>query len=291
MKLNLFKWLNIKYPQNFIVKKPFIGTLIYMAFCIGFVIIYKPFNFHPSRLLSFNLTMMIYFGLPFVPVFLVVKVLKRFRFFSVGDDWTFLKELISLLIILSGLGITIYFLGFVMEPPAQRWNMATFLDSCKYGFLVGIFPYAFFTLINYQYLFVKEVFRLLCRQLPKEGRIEFLSKSADICRVRWELCGFLPEYWSTGEEKYHPQFHQQYWGSIINHSTLYENTPGIYCERKAGHFGKREYTGLPSQTQWNWCRNSRIATEYTEIRPAFKAIPVINSSQKMAICNNFFITI
>jgi hypothetical protein len=86
MYLHLFKWLNNKYPQNFIIKKPFVGTLIYFAFCIIFVIVYKPFNFHPSKSFSFDLTMMIYFGLPAIPVFLVVKALRRFRFFSDSNE-------------------------------------------------------------------------------------------------------------------------------------------------------------------------------------------------------------
>jgi DNA-binding LytR/AlgR family response regulator len=44
-----------------------------------------------------------------------------------------------------------------MEKPADRWNMSTFLNSCKYTFLIGIVPFAFFTIINYRYLLVTDI--------------------------------------------------------------------------------------------------------------------------------------
>jgi hypothetical protein len=103
--------------------------------------------------------MSIYFGASSIPIFFIVRLLKQYRFFSDANEWTFLKELLSLIIILLTVGIGLYFMGFIMEPPADRWNLATFIDSCKYAFLVGIVPYGIFTLINYQHLFTKEIVR------------------------------------------------------------------------------------------------------------------------------------
>jgi DNA-binding LytR/AlgR family response regulator len=54
-------------------------------------------------------------------------------------------------------GIAIYFAGFIIEPPSHRWNISTFLDSCRIAFLIGIIPFAFCTLINYRYLFFTEI--------------------------------------------------------------------------------------------------------------------------------------
>jgi DNA-binding LytR/AlgR family response regulator len=55
------------------------------------------------------------------------------------------------------MGIFIYFLGFLMENPAIRWNLHTFFDSCKSAFLLGIIPFTFFTLSNYRHLVVEDI--------------------------------------------------------------------------------------------------------------------------------------
>jgi hypothetical protein len=58
-----------------------------------------------------------------------------------------------------GMGIALYFTGFMIELPPHRWNLPTFLDSCKHAFLVGIIPFVFFTVINYRHLFIKDIVR------------------------------------------------------------------------------------------------------------------------------------
>jgi hypothetical protein len=159
MFLKIFKWLNKRYPQNYIIRRPFIGTLIYMAFCLGFVILYKPLNVRAARFFSLDFTMVLYFSALTLPVFFIIKGLKKIRYFSNPAEWTFLKELLAFFMILLGMGIAVYFLGFLVELPAQRWNWATFIDSCLRIFLIGIFPFAFFTVLNYQYLFVTDIVR------------------------------------------------------------------------------------------------------------------------------------
>jgi hypothetical protein len=157
MGSQIFKWMSKKYPQNFILQKPYIGTLIYVVCCFGFVVLYKPFNEHASRFSSFAVTMAIYFCSVAIPVFLIITFLKSFRYFSDPNTWTFLKEILSIVMILLGMGIVIYFIGFIMEPPADRWNLSTLLDSCKQASLIGIIPLLFFAGINYRYLFVTDV--------------------------------------------------------------------------------------------------------------------------------------
>jgi hypothetical protein len=109
-------------------------------------------GYHASRSLSYGLTMALYSLISGSSVILSGRLLKSFHYFSDSKDWTVLKEFISGLIILFGVGIIIYFMGFFIEASAMRWNIPTFLDSCKYGFLLGIIPVAFFTAINYPYL-------------------------------------------------------------------------------------------------------------------------------------------
>jgi hypothetical protein len=155
--MRILKVINKKYPENFIIKNPYIGTLILIVFCFGFVTIYKPLKLHEARFFSYELTMALYCFVFSIPVIGLSKILRRIRYFSKDTEWTILKEIISITLILLGMGIVVYFAGFLMEKPADRWNMSTFLNSCKYTFLIGIVPFAFFTIINYRYLLVTDI--------------------------------------------------------------------------------------------------------------------------------------
>jgi hypothetical protein len=155
MQIN--KWLNKKYPQNFLLKNPYIGTLIFMAFCFGFILLYKPLNIHGARSFSLEFTMAVYCCAMAIPVVGIVAILKQTRYFSNANEWTITKEIISIALILLGMGIAVYFAGFLVEVPAQRWDLATFLNSFLGGFLIGIIPFSFFTVIHYRYLFVTDI--------------------------------------------------------------------------------------------------------------------------------------
>jgi hypothetical protein len=151
------KILNKSYPRNFIIEKPFAGTLIFIAFCFVFMVLYKPLNTHQVRSFSYGITMAIYNGFLCIPVFLMIKLLKKIRYFSNPDEWTLFKEILSIVLILFGNGIAIYFIGFLMEVPGTRWNLPTFFNSCIISFLIGIVPLMFFTAANYRHLFVADI--------------------------------------------------------------------------------------------------------------------------------------
>jgi hypothetical protein len=157
MKKFFSDWLNKKYPQNILIRKPLIGTLFFLIFCIFFVIIYKPLDVHESRFLNMEMTVAVYFIIASFPLFGIVKLLKKTRYFSDPEEWTILKELFSILISLFGTGVTIYFSGFLLEVPDSRWNLPTFFNSVITGFLIGLVPFLFFTIINYRYLFVTDI--------------------------------------------------------------------------------------------------------------------------------------
>ena len=157
MKGRIIKWLNIKYPQNYIIKNPFTGTLIIALFVFGFTVLYKPFNTHAARAFSYEATMAIYSLLSGIFIFLSIKILKTVKYFSNTKDWTIFKEFLSVFLVLYVLGIAIYLLGFFIETSAQRWNISTFLNSFKGAFLTGIIPLFFFTAINYPYLFSESI--------------------------------------------------------------------------------------------------------------------------------------
>jgi hypothetical protein len=149
------KWLEVYYPQNYVLRYPFTGTLIISIFTFGFTSLYKPFNVHPTKVLSFETTMAFYSFLSGIIIYLAVKTMKAVKYFSKEKEWTVFKEIVSVLIILFFLGLAIYFLGFLIEsePTASRWNISTFFNSIGSAFLIGIIPLLFFSAINYRYLF------------------------------------------------------------------------------------------------------------------------------------------
>jgi hypothetical protein len=153
----IYKWFNKKFPQNFILNKPYIGALIFLVFGYGFLTLYKPLKIHGARSLSLELTIVAYCCIFSIIIVGLVKLIKHFPYFSKDNEWTILKEILSIVIILTGMGIAVYFAGFLIEEPAQRWNFSTFSDSCKNTFLIGIIPFAFFTLINYRYIFYTDI--------------------------------------------------------------------------------------------------------------------------------------
>jgi len=116
-------------------------------------LIYRPLGTHESRILSYGSTMAIYCFILAVSVLVMIRILRSIKYFSDTEEWTILKECLSILFIVVGMGVFIYFVGFLVEEPSQRWNLATFFDSCKSAFLIGIIPFLFFTLMNSQYFY------------------------------------------------------------------------------------------------------------------------------------------
>jgi hypothetical protein len=223
MGSRIFNWMHKKYPQNFILQKPYIGTLIYVVFCFGFVILYKPFNAHASRFPSFAVTMAIYFCSVAIPVFIIITSLKRFRYLSDPNEWTFLKEILSIVIVLLGMGIVIYFIGFIMEPPADRWNLSTLLDSCKQASLIGLIPFLFFAGINYRYLFVTEV----VKNYSPDNHFSSAEQTEDLLQIisslKKEELSFYPSQFVYAESDgnyvvFHLNVNQQIQKKIIRNS-------------------------------------------------------------------------
>lgn len=174
------KLLNKPYPQNYILRRPLAGALIFLIFCFGFVILYKPLKTRGAQSLSFTVTMAVYFFISSVFVFGIIKVLKNLKYFSGGEKWTFKKELISIFLVLSMMGITIYFSGFFIEEPVNRWNISTFLNSYLTAFMIGIIPLGLFTLSNYRHLFIIETMRKYESALGYEPAEEIIQISSTL---------------------------------------------------------------------------------------------------------------
>lgn len=159
MLVRINKIFKERYPQNFLIKKPILGTLVFLICIFVFIIIYQPLHVHNARSFSFHFTILLYCLIFSATIFILTLILKKLRFFSDCETWTFSKELLFDVIILFGISISAYFAGFVIEEPSSRWNLPTFLDSFQRASFLGIIPILLFTLLNIRYLFSPPIFQ------------------------------------------------------------------------------------------------------------------------------------
>jgi membrane protease YdiL (CAAX protease family) len=190
-----------RYPQNFLIRKPVIGTLVFFIIVFGFVVIYRPLQIHGARSFSFDFTMLLYSLITSVSVFILLAILNRIHFFSKNEVWTFSKELLLDVIILVGIGIAAYFAGFIVEEPVPRWNFPTFFDSLWSAVLLGLIPVLFFTVLNIRHLFTPETSH---DYEPRDDRSE--SKNAEelihiISKAKKEELDFYPSQFIYAESQ------------------------------------------------------------------------------------------
>ncbi len=145
-----------RFPRNFVMKNPFAGAFVLVAFCFIFLLIYKPLSVRESKFFSFGTTLAIYSLMMYLPAALTGKALNNTRYFSEKSDWTFLKDLLSYVIIILVLGIIVYLLGFIMEDYHKRLNLSTFLNSIIRIILICIVPFLIPLLFNYRYLLISD---------------------------------------------------------------------------------------------------------------------------------------
>lgn len=166
------------YPQNYLIKNPLAGALTLAVFFFSVLMIYKPVSNQGTSNLPYNQTMAIYNLSAGLAAYISMRLFKKIKWFSTPNEWNMVKEVSFILIIMAMLGCVIYLLAFWLEPPSDRWNLATFLDSFKYAFFTGIVPFAFFTAINYQSLFITRisVIEESNEKMPLENKIQIRSK-------------------------------------------------------------------------------------------------------------------
>ena len=152
MNSTSFDWLNKKYPQNYIIRKPLIGTFIVVIFCYLFTILYRPQHAHSSEPFSFEVTLAIYSLILTLPLYFTIRMLKLFPAFNEIKNWTLLRDIKFGVILFLLLGVWNFFAGYIMESSEGRWNIYTFLDSVKTPFIMGLLPYFFFTIQNRRHL-------------------------------------------------------------------------------------------------------------------------------------------
>lgn len=147
----ILPFLTKPYPQNYIFRHPFLGALFIGVFTFLFTVIYQPLEVKGEQF-GLITTMAIYSFAMVLPVVPFILLLKRWSLFSPKHIWLFWKELLFVILLLLALGIYVYLLAFIVEPPADRWNLSTFWDSLKNTFLIEAFPFLFFTVQGYKHL-------------------------------------------------------------------------------------------------------------------------------------------
>lgn len=149
--------LSRRYPRNYIVKKPYMGMLFFLVLIFCYLVVYRPLGVHNSRSFDFPLTMLLYSIGCSVFVLFLALLIKQTNCFSKNKEWTFGRELLSDVILLLFGGIVPYLLGPLIEGPSYRWNLPTFSDSFTRAVLIGCVPILPFTLLNFRYLYTKDI--------------------------------------------------------------------------------------------------------------------------------------
>lgn len=166
--------LAARYPQNFILRQPLWGALILFLFSTAFTLLYQPLNTQGSRWFNFQLTMLLYSFISSLAAFLIIWILSRSSFFGERKRWTLPREMLAIYIVLQVMGIALFLVAFIIEESSSlsRWNLRTFLDSCKYSFLIGIIPFLFFTTSNLRYLLTSNGPSFIDLDMDQVGKTE-----------------------------------------------------------------------------------------------------------------------
>ncbi len=194
MKNQIISWLNRKFPRNYLIENPVAGAIINTLFCFIFILLYKPLQTNASPHLSFELTMAVYSIGSGLALMLFVWILNFSKWFSDIKEWTILREIASVFLILTGIGSVVYLMGFFIESPAGRLNMETYLDSVSRSFLLGLFPFVFFSAINYRYLSAdNDQFRVKYNINPRPENNEEEQVIKISSKLKKEELSFFPD--------------------------------------------------------------------------------------------------
>jgi len=141
-------FFNKRFPQNFIIKRPLPGSIILTIISFSFLYLYRPLNPMDNKVVSYEWAMLIYCLVCGVFGFAAISLLKKTKYFSGTDQWSLLKELIFILLVILGMGFMVFFAGFVVERGSPN-----FFVAIRDTFLIAILPFLFFTLVNISFLF------------------------------------------------------------------------------------------------------------------------------------------
>ncbi len=148
------------YPKNVLLKRPAAGASVIALFNFLFLMAYRPVHTQPGYLLSYELTMAVYCAGAGLAAFAAIILLNRSWFFREEKEWSILKELGSVILVVFSMGLAIYLLAFLVEAPGERWNLPTIADSFRITFMIGGIPLYLLTLMNINHLFASKLTQL-----------------------------------------------------------------------------------------------------------------------------------
>lgn len=180
------------FPQNFLIYNLFWGSLTFFLILLTFVVLYQPLGVQESDFLNFYLTMLIYCALITLSELGVAAIISRTNCFSVKSNWNLGNELLSIVMILTSVGISAYFAGFIMESHSPRWNFTTFFDSFYRSILIGVIPVILPSLLNIRYAFSPQIFQSY-DNIMQNGLNEIPEKIINIrSKAKKEHLSFYP---------------------------------------------------------------------------------------------------
>jgi len=137
------------FAQNYLIQQPLVGALILTIFYWVFSLLYKPFEFDYNTRFNFALSMFLFCSGGSFSFFLFTYFFKLIypKFFA-KKDWTLLKELFTIIISLSIMGIVIFALGYLINLKTPPVRPSGILDAIKMVILIGIIPFGLFTVKN-----------------------------------------------------------------------------------------------------------------------------------------------
>ncbi|HEX2919717.1 MAG TPA: LytTR family DNA-binding domain-containing protein [Bacteroidales bacterium] len=227
----VYKIFNRSFPKNYVVSHPLTGSLIFGAFTYLFVILYRPMEVHEAQSFSFVITILLYCIILVIPVFGIAVLINKTNCFSAVKKWTIAKEISSVVLILTITGLTTYFIGFIIEEPAERWNWATFSNAFFTAFLVGFVPLLISTFLNARFLFAPAINEETNAPVNKEGEELIHIES----KLKKEELSFLPSQFIYAE-------------SDGNYVTFHLDNQGKSKEvmiRNSIHNIEQQLTGIP----------------------------------------------
>ena len=194
MVVNIF---NRNYPRNYLFQKPVHGAFFAFATTLGFMLLYRPLNLNDNKILGFAGAMTVYSFLGCTTSLAMIILLKKIPSFSDKARWTLTKELLLIFICLSMMSLVIFASGFLIEIGGNP----DFLLSAKFTFLLGVLPYAVFTVRNFFHLFPEDATYI--KQNFHESRSEILveEKIHIESRLKSEELSFYPSQFLFAESE------------------------------------------------------------------------------------------
>ncbi len=141
-------WEAERFPQNFLIRRPLIGSVIVGLFCLVFLLLYKPLDIRSGPFMDYELAVALYSVVGFFSVWASAHLLKRISGFGRAGAWSVKKELIVIFVILSVTGVAIYFAGFLVFGPAEQWRVPALVSSFLHTYLILGIPVLSFTALN-----------------------------------------------------------------------------------------------------------------------------------------------